>query len=296
LADRGPPLVVRLVLVALASAGATWFAFRFFQVEPEPVPGELRARVVAPDGDLATECMATLWKREGAKRSFGPDSTVRCDEHGYVRWFDVVAGDHALIAAGPGAAETTVEVTTTGAGVELDDVRLVAGGALGGQVVRDGAPVAGAEVRLLGGRMARTDEQGRFSIQGVPVGLTRLKSIHDHAAAEAAVEVVASERAEVVLELVGLPPRGVLGLSGTPGPDGFLVDNVVPRGPASGLVEIGDLLVAAAGQSLVGRAPDEVLDVLGHGLPGEVLELVLVRAMTEHTVTITRVDVAALAR
>ena len=295
--DGGPPLWVRLVLVALASAGATWFAFRFFQVEPAPLPGEVRARVLAPSGAVAETCSATLWKRDGAKRSMGPDSNQRCDEHGMVRWSEVLAGSYALIVGAPGAAETTVEVTTTGEGLEVDDIVLPAGGVVRGTVTRDGQPVVGAEVRLLGGRSARTNEEGAFGLPGVPVGETAVKSIHEHASAEAELVVAAGEVTEVVLELEGLPPKGVLGISGTPQPEGFRVEHVVARGPASGLIELGDVLVATADDgSLVGLPPDAMLAVLGQGLPGEVEELTLVRAMQEKTVSITRLDVTEMPR
>ncbi len=297
MAEGGPPLAVRLALVALASAGATWFAFRFMQVEPAPLPGQLRARVVQPDGRPSTSCSATLWKRgEGGRRSFGPDSSQRCDDEGIARWSDVVVGDYALIVGAEGAAETTVEVAYDGEGLELEDVVLPPGGVVRGTVRLDGEPVVGAEVRLVGGRSAKTNEEGVFALPGVPVGETAVKSIHDHASAEASLAVMAGEVTEVSLELVGLPPKGVLGVSGTPTADGFRVEHVVPRGPASGLLELGDLLVGTADGPLVGLPPAEMLAVLGQGLPGAVEELTFLRAEQQKTVRVTRLDVTEMPR
>lgn len=145
--------------------------------------GRIRGTVRTAGGEPVADASVSARVAGGAaraQRSWGHD-TSRAD--GTFRMKGLAAGDYAVEvhASGQRGPDEAPRVTVPPGGEGSIDVVLPAGGTIAGAVVdTDGKPVSGARVRVAndgwswGAGEGRTDDDGRFAIEGVRPGERRV--------------------------------------------------------------------------------------------------------------------------
>lgn len=165
--------------------------------------GAIVGKVVEVDGKPIRRCSILL---EGEDGNLVRDAGVE-DDSGRFAVADLAAGRYALRLSAPGYAVLTVSELLVSAGrtLEIGAIRLTRGGRIEGNVVDESdSGVEGATVRTLrsAATTVRSDEAGRFEIDGVNPGPVHLAVQHpEFAAAIAAVDADPIGPTEVTITL-----------------------------------------------------------------------------------------------
>lgn len=181
LSARAPGRAPTKQKLASSTAGATVHLDLAF----EAGGGSIEGRVLGPDGEPCAGAMVVLGQDlqygqlEFADGTSGqPPAAERAtaDAHGRFRFPGVAEGTHLIQARAKGLAPWKGEVSVLADRSTAFDIALVSGARLAG-LVRDesGAPVARAEVTTAGGygvagSYRRTEQDGTFVFEGLPVG------------------------------------------------------------------------------------------------------------------------------
>jgi hypothetical protein len=296
------PDLQKLALGALGLLLLTWLTFKGVSVLiatndavfEEPVPeGALTAAVevqlLGPDGAPPEECVATLWMVADGKKRTTPELSGHYPG-GALSWSGVAPGTYRLQASVPGAERFMRNLELkAGDSVDLGEVKLGPGGILEVKVVApDGRPLPGASV-WLGNWLATTTNEGIYRFVGAPAGDLQLRAQFDNVTEVMRYKLPAGGVEAMELKLEDLVIRGVIGVGIEPGDKGIRVTAVAANGPAHGLLQQGDMILAADGLPSLGltrQAAESQLD----GAPGEVLTLRVARDGVEHTVEVKRAD------
>lgn len=237
-------------MIALGSFGATAIALRALRPVP---PGVVAARLVNPSGDPVA-CAATLWEvlDDGGRRMSG-DASQGCDEDGQLRWTGRAPGRWRILAVGDGCTMLDQEIELTAQeGVDLGKIALQWGGTVVGVVTENGEPAAGVEVRASNGRVTVTRPDGRYKLDGVPIGALEVRAARAFSGGGGEAVVTRGAVSTLDIALAPVAPRGVVGIS-VEHEDGEVVIRKVAAGlPADGVVTPGDVLVAIDGEPLNG--------------------------------------------
>jgi protocatechuate 3,4-dioxygenase beta subunit len=133
--------------------------------------GAVLVRILGPDGTPAGGGV-------GVETSHASWSNHEGTEHHFDR---VVPGTRTVTVRAPGFPPVSLRVEVKAGETASMDVRLVPGHALVGTVTGpDGRPVAGAEVHAIGPdgawAGAKSDAEGRFRLEGLPLGRHRVEA------------------------------------------------------------------------------------------------------------------------
>ncbi len=284
-----------VLLACLAFAGmSALIGEEDVRLGPEPPPeaqyADLHVQLLDPSGQPPEDCVVTLWRRVDGVLQTGPKTTGRC-VGGDLGWKNLPPGSYLLEAAVPGAARYARNLELSpGDEVELGVAELEPGGVLEVSVVGpDDRPLPGATI-WLGNWMVTADIRGRFRFLGARLGEQIVRAQFDGVVGAATAELEeAGEKRALTIKLDELVIRGVLGVAISAGEDGILVERVDLEGPARGVLEEGDRIVAAGGLPTVGlsqAAAEARLD----GPPGEALELTVIRGAETLEVSVVRAD------
>lgn len=179
------------------------------------IAGRVVDEAGAPRPGVQVECTAATMTTGGELMGFVPPTTTSAE--GRFRFEGVGAGQWQVVARNDEGA-TAREVVEAG----RDDVvlRLTLPGSLRGRVVgEDGAPLAGAEVRLLGareGKQATADGLGAFHLTGLAPGGAQVTAVAKGWAPDrkqVTIEAGRTAQVELMLKRGGAVVGRVLGLS-----------------------------------------------------------------------------------
>lgn len=222
----------------------------------------------------------------------GEGSFQQCVQ-GAVRWEGLPAGSWRLIASGQGLAlfDRTFELgdhEVLDLGVQV----MVPGGRVLGVITDNGAPVSAAQVRSSDGQFVRTDAEGRYRLDGVPVGKLKVEVSTGRMFGKGEVEVLRGQASTLDLSLMPQAARGVVGLRISTVDGAVVVDAVAAGGPADGLIAVGDRLLSVDGKELGGDTG--LARVLMAGEPGQPLVLERQRGEEKASVTLVRAQASEL--
>lgn len=273
-------------LIALLCFGATAIALRVLR----PLPaGTITARLLNPSGK-PVRCNATLWEvREDGGRALASDSSQRCDKDGRLTWTGLAAGKWRLMALAEDCEMLDREMElAVDRGTDLGDVPLVWGGLLVGTVSEDGQPAAGVEVRSSRGRSVTTRQNGQYKLDGLPIGEVEVRAARGFSGGGGKTTITRGGHSTLDIELVPVPPRGVLGFT-LDAADGVLkVATITPGSPAEGQLQPGDVLEEVDGSPVgddIARARKLVA-----GEPGAPVRLTVRRGGAALPLELTRVS------
>ena len=237
-------------------------------------------------GDEA-ECSATLWRESDGKRHATESSSKPC-EAGRLSWTNLQPGIYRLIAHSPESERLEKQVKIDFKFVDLGTVDLQKGMRLQGKVWMEGDPVADALILVEGGRRSRSDAEGRFSIDGLP-----LKELEVRAAAQAgrgAIRVLPEmSNQDISFELTRGKGQGLLGLQFDLKERGPVVTALLPGSGAAAELEPGDLLLQVDGVGVLDLSKDEVAQILS-GETGSKSSIQIERAGETRDVLLSRMD------
>ena len=254
----------------------------------------MQARILGPKGGPLL-CNATLYRVVGpGVRALTPNSTRACEPDGTLRYEKLAAGDWRLMVQGMATTLWDVSFTVAeGQAVDLGEQQLKDGGRVAGLITRDGQPVPKAQVRSSAGHAILSDDNGRYRVDGAPVGEVLVRAAKEGWGGGGTVMVEAGKTLSYDIQLTPMPPRGYIGLKLEERDGAVVVGGVTPKSPAEGVVQPGDVVVSVAGQA-VGGDLDRARK-LAVGPPGEVLSLqvrrgeqVLDLSLTRTTIEVTR--------
>jgi hypothetical protein len=226
--------------------------------------------------DLGIESFSTprgRTLRGGARRSYE-------DGAGSFRWDKLAPGSYVLTASSTGKPPTRSEAITVSPGVATRGVRIVLprGGTVTGLVYDENRrAIAGADLRfdavssvLESTAHARTDEAGRYRLEGAPAGQFTLRAQKDGFRVRMISGLRVASNASLTLDvaLTALDGGttfefGGIGASLEQSPDGIALAAVFPGDPAAraGLLR-GDRIVWIDGQDIGGLSLADVLQLL----------------------------------
>lgn len=222
--------------------------------ELPPLTGQaIRVRMLTPEGQPVPDCKANLWEPlpDGSLK-MQPGAQSDC-VNGVLHYPKVDAGVYRLQAASQGLSlvDERVELKQ-GQSVDLGDRTLQVAATLRGEVRSNGVAVTGARVRLDEQFYDNpVDPKGGFRVP-VALGTHTLTAAFGSQRGSAQVAVTAEGENFVVIELQGGEEQGTLGLQIEPVPEGQKVRALHPKGPASAVLSVGEVLVSADGVSLKG--------------------------------------------
>ena len=256
---------------------------------PSPPPvGTLTLALVDPDGAPLRACAASLWRVVDGGRRLAADGNRACADG--LSWRDLPAGPWRLLVAAPGYAQLDRSLTLPAdQGLDLGVLTPPPGADLRGRVTWEGQGVAGARIRVaeLDRDPVRADAQGRYLLPGLPEGPLTVQAAADDPAraAEAPVDVRAGAALQVDLVLRSI---GRFGFHLAEGPDGPVIDRLVPGLPAEGCgLRVGDVLRAVDGIPVAGLDPAR-RDALLAGAVGQESALVVATQAGTNTVRCAR--------
>lgn len=250
----------------------------------------VQARILAPEGGPLL-CHASLYRVVGpGVRALGPDSTRACEADGTLRYEKLAAGDWRLMVQGSGTTLWDAPFTAAeGQAVDLGERQLQHGGRVAGLITRDGQPVPSAQVRTSAGHAILTDDNGRYRVDGAPVGEVLVRAAKDGWGGGGTVVVEKGKTFAYDIQLAPMPPRGYVGLKLEVKDGAVVVSGVTAKSPAEGVVQLGDVVVSVAGQE-VGGDVDRARK-LAAGPPGEVLTLQVRRGAKVLDLSLTRATI-----
>lgn len=221
-------------------------------------------------------CKATLWEVVEGGRRMGMDASKSCGPGGSLLWQGLRPGKYVLMVAGTGSERLDLPLDIQqDQAVDLGERRVGPGGNVTGKVLdAEGQPVPLTELRT-GDREERANPDGVYMARGLKPGLHSLRFGSLKGTATVEVTVVAGETLTQDVSLV--PHDGVIGVRFDD--DGVITD-VHVRGPAHGLLTVGQRVLTVDGQPVDDReALSEALrgpvgGSLTLGLEGGEVELV----------------------
>jgi protocatechuate 3,4-dioxygenase beta subunit len=255
---------------------------------------EVRGQVVGSSGKPVAGFDVRWTAAEGPRRFFAFDDADTLH----------FAGERFVLSGIPDAPLTLMVTTRDGEsgkarvspGESAVTVRVAQEGLLKGRLVLAdaGQPTEGF-LQLTGPRneRLRVDAGGRFELKGLPEGTYRLRAMTlNELGFERELTLGAAQRLDLgdIALKPRLAPPGSLGFVPTPGDAGWHILHVLTHGPAAQAgVQIGDVLVAIDGTSLVGKTK-EAFAPFHRGEPGARVTLTLRRKGSgrEETVVVTR--------
>jgi len=220
-----------------------------FEAPPDPsaLLASLKGQVLAPDGEPPEDCVATLWLRVDGKLQTGPGRSGPCVD-GELSYDDLQPGTYLLEVGVEGASRYARNIDLVeGDRQDLGVSQLSPGGVLEVQAVGpDGRGLPGARI-WLGNWLVTSDVEGRFRFVGASAGELRVRAQFDGVVGSGNTTLEAAETKALEVEIKDLSLRGVLGLEFTAATEGLTITAVATEGPAHGVLESGDLIVASDG-------------------------------------------------
>ncbi len=271
---------------------------------PPTEPGAaITLDVVMASGDYPEECNVRLMvpdRPEGEDQLVGREQP--CGPRR--RWQGLEPGRDLVVVNGR-TTLTRVEQVTLGPDEHLDlgPLEVDVGGQLRVQVFRSledeeealDPDMGGLLVKVAGGEVRGfTDIDGVALIHGVPIGEVEISVADSGSTAQAVVEVERGELTEVTLELKPLPVRPVVGLRVKAVERGAEVYYVHPKGPAAGVIEVGDVLLTVEGTPLAGMAVRDVGPLLAGEAVGDTRHFEVLRGDQELILEVIPIPVTDL--